>query len=312
MHQAFHAFLDLREAAVVGEVGDLGAHLAAFRIALGDIDPGILAQLLHAQADPVLVPVELEHAHRDFIPHFNHFVGVADATPGHVGDVQQPIHAAQIDEGAVVGEVLDHALQIQALFQGGQQRLPLLAIFLFQHRAPGDHHVVALLIELDDIEFQGPAFQMGGFPQGPDIDQGTGQEGADVAKIHGEAPLDLAADDASDRIAAAVGLLQHQPGFGAAGLLPGQAGFPFAVIHDLHRHLDLIPDFQIESAGFIHELAFGNEAFRFQAGMHDHAVAADLHHGAGDDGAGRHLQRFHALLEQFREIFSHVLLKPYG
>jgi hypothetical protein len=41
-----------------------------------------------------------------------------DALPGHVGDVQQAVDAAQIHEGAVVGEVLDHALDLHALPAG--------------------------------------------------------------------------------------------------------------------------------------------------------------------------------------------------
>jgi hypothetical protein len=35
---------------------------------------------------------------------------VVDPAPGHVGDVQQAVHAAQIDEGAVFGDVLDHTV----------------------------------------------------------------------------------------------------------------------------------------------------------------------------------------------------------
>jgi hypothetical protein len=39
VHQTFDALFDLREAAVIGEVGDLGQDAAAFGIAAGDVRP---------------------------------------------------------------------------------------------------------------------------------------------------------------------------------------------------------------------------------------------------------------------------------
>ena len=63
MHQALHALLDLGEAAVVREVGDLGHGAGVHRIPLGDGDPGVLAQLLQAQGHPAALLVELQHLH---------------------------------------------------------------------------------------------------------------------------------------------------------------------------------------------------------------------------------------------------------
>ena len=40
-----------------------------------------------------------------------------DAFPGHVGDVQQAIDAAEVDERAVVGEILDDAFDGPAFLQ---------------------------------------------------------------------------------------------------------------------------------------------------------------------------------------------------
>jgi len=47
--QAFHALFQFGKAAVIGEVGNLGLDLGAFRIAAGDLNPGIFAQLLQPQ-----------------------------------------------------------------------------------------------------------------------------------------------------------------------------------------------------------------------------------------------------------------------
>ena len=103
-----------------------------------------------------------------------------DATPGHVGDVQQAVDAAQVQEGAVVGQVLDHALDLHALFQVLQQELIALgAVLLLDHRAAGHDHVVALAVELDDLEFLLLAFEVGGVAHRAHVHQGAGEEGAD-------------------------------------------------------------------------------------------------------------------------------------
>jgi hypothetical protein len=51
-----------------------------------------------------------------------------DTLPGHVGDVQQAIDATQIDERAVIGEVLDDTLDLLAFLQRFQQSFALGAV----------------------------------------------------------------------------------------------------------------------------------------------------------------------------------------
>ncbi len=159
VHQAFDARLDLDEAAVVGDVGDLAEQTGAGRIAARDADPRIVAQLLQAQRDAVALAIELEHLDVDLLADRHHFGRMLDALPRHVGDVQQAVDAAQVHERAVLGEVLDHALDDRAFLQLGEQLFALGAGFLFDHCAAGDHDVVALAVELDDLELQFLAFR---------------------------------------------------------------------------------------------------------------------------------------------------------
>ena len=77
---------------------------------------------------------------------------MVDAPPGDVGDVQQAVDAAEIDERAVVGDVLDHAVDDLALFEVLHQLLALLGAGLFQHGAAGDDDVAAAAIHLEDLE----------------------------------------------------------------------------------------------------------------------------------------------------------------
>ncbi len=70
--------------------------------------------------------------------------------PRHVGDVQEAIDAAEVDERAVIGEVLDDALDDSTFLQTLEQLFALLGEFTLDHRATRNDDVVALAVELDD------------------------------------------------------------------------------------------------------------------------------------------------------------------
>ena len=112
--QALDARLDLDERAVVGDVGDLAEQARALRVAARQADPRVLAELLHAERDAVLLLVELQDLGGHFVADREHFRRMLDAAPREVGDVQQTVDAAQVDERAVVGDVLDDALDDRA------------------------------------------------------------------------------------------------------------------------------------------------------------------------------------------------------
>src|SRR5690606_1098226 len=122
VHQALDAILDLDERAVVGNVRDLAEHAGVRRIAAGDVLPRIGAELLEAQRHARTLAIELEDAHFDFLADLHHFGRMLDALPRHVGDVQQAVDATQVDERAVIGEVLDHTLHDRAFLQVVHQR----------------------------------------------------------------------------------------------------------------------------------------------------------------------------------------------
>jgi hypothetical protein len=110
VHQAFDARLQLHEGAVFGDVGDSAAQLGADGV-LGDhAIPRIAFQLLHAQADALRILVDADDLHPHGVADGDHFARVVDALVAHVGDVQQAVDAAQVNERTVVGDVLDHAV----------------------------------------------------------------------------------------------------------------------------------------------------------------------------------------------------------
>src|SRR6185312_5253743 len=196
--QALDAGLDLDERAVIGDVGDLAEEARAGRVATAEADPRVLAELLQAQRHAVLLLVELQHLGGDLVAHRQHFRRVLDAAPGEVGDVQKTVDAAEIHERAVVGDVLDDALDDRAFLQRRQELLALLAERRLEHGAPRHDDVVALAVELDDLELELLVLERRGVLDRADVDQRARQERADAVDHHGKAALDLAGHEALD------------------------------------------------------------------------------------------------------------------
>src|SRR6266487_3012890 len=181
--QALDAGLELDEGAVVGDVGDPALVAGADREFRLDALPGVLQQLLHAERDTVGLVVDLDDLHLDLLPDVEHLGRVVDAPPGDVGDVEEPVDAAEVDEGAVIGDVLHHPVDHLALFEVLHQLLALLGPGLFQHGAPRHHDVAAAAIHFEDLERLRHVHQRSDVADRPDIDLAARQEGDGAIEI---------------------------------------------------------------------------------------------------------------------------------
>src|SRR5688572_15422334 len=108
--EALDARLDFHESTVVSEIADLAEKTRAGRITTREADPRIFAELLHTERYAVLFLVELEDFGLHFITDIENLGRMLDAPPREIGDVQQAVDATEVDEGAVIGDVLDDAL----------------------------------------------------------------------------------------------------------------------------------------------------------------------------------------------------------
>src|SRR5262249_7708665 len=286
VHEAFDARFDLDERAVVGEVGDLAEHARALRITPTQSDPRILAELLHAQGNAVLLLVELEDLGGDLLADLHHLARMTHATPRQVGDVQQAVDAAQVDERAVVGDVLDDALDDGALFQSLQQLGALFAHAGFDHGTARQHHVVALAIELDDLELERLAFVRRSVLDRTHVDQRAWQERTDAIGHDGEAALHLAGDGAAHELAGFQRLLEIQPRGEPLGLVARQDGVAVTVFQRFDRHRYEIAWLDVDLPDVILELFERDIGLGLEAGIHDDKVVIHAHHFRGDHFAG--------------------------
>lgn len=255
-----------------------------------------------AQRDAVALAVEAEHADVQLVADVDDLGRVPHALPRHVGDVQQAVDAAEVHERAVVGEVLDHALDDRAFLQALEHLLALGAELALDHCAPADHDVVALAVDLDDLELEFLALEVGRVAHRAHVDQRTGQERADFLDVDREAALDLAADAAGDGAVRLVGLLELIPDERALGLLAREHGLAEAVLDAVERDLDLVADLDADLAVVLAELLDRDDALGLEARIDDDDVVLHVDDDADDDGAGAQLgQGLLTALEQFCE-----------
>ncbi len=303
MHQAFDAFLDFDERTIVGQVGDLAEHACTLRIAACDADPRIVAELLDAERNAVLLGVVAQDLGFELLADMHHFGRMLDTAPGHVGDVQQTVDSTQIDERAVVGDVLHHTLDGRPFLQAFHQGFAVGAHGLFQHGTARHDDVVALAVELDDLELHLLVFVRSGVLDRTHVDQRTRQEGAQTGNHHGETALDLALHHAGDDAALVHRRFQVEPRGQLLGALARQLGGAEAVFDGFDGDRHEIADLRFELALVVLEFLQGNQALGLEAGVHRHEVVVDADDLGGDDLALAHFLVREGLLEQGGKAF---------
>jgi hypothetical protein len=179
----------------------------------------------------------------------------------------------------------------------------LLAGGSFQHGAARHDDVVALAVELDDLEFEFLVLVGRGVLDRTHVDQRTGQEGADAVGHDGEAALHLAVDDALHQGAFVEGLLEVVPGGDALGLLARQAGLAIAVLEHLDGDADVVAGLDLDFAAVVAEFIDGDEALGLEAGVDHHEVLVDADDFRGDHFTRAHLLAGQAFFEEGGETF---------
>ena len=235
-----------------------------------DAFPRIGLELLHAQRDTLCFRVEADDLNLDALADMQGFGRMIDAAPRDIGDVQQTIDAAQIDERAVIGDVLDDAGEDLAFLQRSDQLRARFGAALFEHGAARHDDVAARAIHLEDLERLRRAEQRGDVAHGADIDLAAGQERDGAGKIDGEAAFDAAEDHAVDALIGLEILFEQGPGFFAARLLARQLGLAVLVFHPLEINLDGIAGLDLRRPARRREFAQRDAAFRFQSDIDQH------------------------------------------
>src|SRR6185503_17939845 len=104
-----------------------------------------------AERDPLARGIDLEDLDLHLLVEAHDFRRMVDAAPRQVGDVEQAVDAAEIDERAEVGDVLYLALDDVALLQLLEQAGLRLGALLLKEPAARDDDVHPLVVDLEDL-----------------------------------------------------------------------------------------------------------------------------------------------------------------
>src|SRR5262249_53212199 len=181
---------------------------------------GVILQLFHTERDSVGLVIDLDDLDLHLLPDVEHLGRMIDAAPGDVGDVEESVDAAEVYECAVVGDVLDHAVDDLTLLEILHELLTLLCAGLFQHGSAWDDDGAGSTVHIENLERLRLVHQRRHVADRPDVDLAARQERHRAVEVDGEAALDLVEDDALDLLVVVEGLLELAPALLAACLIP--------------------------------------------------------------------------------------------
>ena len=212
--------------------------------------------------------------------------------------MQQTVDATQIHERAVVGDVLDDTVDDRTFLERFHQLLTLFAQRGFNHGTARQHNVVALAVQLDDLEFEGLAFVRRGVLDRTHVDERTRQECTNTVDHDGQAALDLAGHGTGDDLAGFQCLLKVQPRSQTLGLVARQDGVAVAVFQRVDCDRNVVADLHFQLALIVQELFDRNKSFRLQARVHNDEVVVNTHNFRRDHFASLHIGLGDRLFEQ--------------
>ena len=263
---------DLDERAVVGHHDNLALHVVAhLQVGIQRL-PGVRSELLQTQCDTLLGIVEVEDNHADLLVERNDLFGVVDAAPRQVGDVDQTVHAAQIDEHAVRSDVLDRTLEDLALLELRHDYLLLRLELGLDQRLVRNDDVTELLVDLHNLELHRLIYIYIVVAERLHVDLRTRQEGLDAEYIDDHTALGAALDVTLDDFVLLEGLVHTIPRLELTRFLVRKSQLTVLILGRLDVNLDLVADLQIR---VVTELRNGDDTLALVADIDDHFALVD-------------------------------------
>src|SRR5207302_505041 len=191
--------------------------------------PRVFLRRLERQRHPLAVHVDVEHFDRDFLTDLDDLARVVDVLPGQLGDMDKTVDTTEVDERTEVDDRRDDALAHLSLLQLDEEVLADLALGLLEVGAAGEHDVVAVLVELDDLGFECLPDERLKVAHPAHLDERCRQE-ATQSDVEDQPTLDDLDDRALDDAVLVLDLLDRAPGALVLCALLGQNEPAFLVL----------------------------------------------------------------------------------
>ncbi len=239
--QTLDALVDADERTERNELGDLTRDDLTDLVRTGELLPRVFLRRLERQGDALAVHVDVEDLDGDFLTDLDDLGGVVDVLPGQLGDVHETVDAAQVHEGTEVDDRGDDAGADLTLLQGGEERLAHLGLGLLEPGAAGQDHVVAVLVQLDDLRLELLAHVGLEVADTTHLDERRREEAAE-ADVEDETTLDDLDDGTGDDAVLFLDLLDGAPGTLVLSALLREDQAAFLVLLLENQGLDLVAD----------------------------------------------------------------------
>ena len=284
--------------------------MRAHRIAVFRIKPRIRRQLLEAKGNTLFVFVVLQHFHLNLVADIHQIARMRQPPPRHIGNVQQPVEATEIHEGAVLSQILHHSRQDRAFLKMFESLAAFLVLLAFQQFLARDYDVAALLVDLDHRNFERLALHPIQIPDGPQIHLRARQKRPRAEDVDSQAALGTLNHHGVDRALLVVGFFNLVPGVNARGLLVREVDVAFLSLPLFPHHLNLIARLHLRLALVIKHFRERQHAFRLGADVDNHVRRRKLQHRAFDHAVFAHcLFGFGGeVLKRGSKIFAGVLV----
>ena len=310
VNQTLDVVAKLDEGAERNNLGDLAINDGAHGVALDELQPRILGGLLQAERDALALQVDVENLNLNLVANLDDLGRMVDMVPRQLGDVNQTVDAAQVNEGAEVDDGGNGALEAHALDELGEDFGALvLAAFLEQHAA-GQHDVVAVAIHLDDASFDFGAQVGVEILHAAKVNEGSRQE-ATQADVEDEAALDDFDNLAGDGLAGLELLFDADPSTLVLSTLLGEDQAAVLVFLLENKSLDFVAQGNdLGGIGILadRQLASRDNALALEADVEQALVMLDFHDSALDQiafvelGQGAIDHRVHLVVGDVLEI----------
>src|SRR6267378_3645332 len=190
MHQSLDPGFQFYESSVIRHARNLPRDPGGGREALLDCFPRIGQKLFVTERDPLAIAIELEDLDLHRVAYLKKLGRILEASPGHIGDMQQSVNAAEIDERAIVGQILNLPFNDNLFFYLIQCVIFSTGIALFEHGLARKDDVRSLSIQLNYLGFNLLVAQRIQVANRAHIDLRSRQKGRDAVDVDAQAPFD--------------------------------------------------------------------------------------------------------------------------
>ena len=252
-----------------------------------EVLPGILLRRLQGKAHSLTVHVDVEHLDRDLLTNLDNLGGVVDVLPGQLGDVNEAVDPAQVNERTKVDDRGDDAGADLPLLEVIEEGLADLALGLLQPGTTRKHDVVAILVEFDDFGLESLADVGLQVTYAPHLHQ-RGREKAAKPDVENESALDDLNDTTLDDPVLFLDPLDSPPCALVLSALLGQDQPTVLVFLLQHERLNSVADghhLMGVNVMLDGQFAGGDNTLGLVANVQKHLVPINLDNGALDDVA---------------------------